>query len=235
MSGTTPRRRPSRAVYRRRRIVLLFALLIVVAVIVWLVVAPPWRGAASVDDNRAGGTPQASQGAATDLPAVNASQDPAIVATPSSTPPADSGETDASTTPTAKACEPTDLVVEAVTDAETYGAGQNPGLSIQLTNTGAECSLNVGTTTQSLTVMSGDDTWWRSTDCQSEPSDMIVLLAAGQTVSSAAPVVWDRTRSAVGSCADASRPAAPAGGASYHLSVSIGGVSSTQSKQFLLY
>ena len=83
--------------------------------------------------------------------------------------------------------------------------------------------------------MSGSDVWWRSTDCQSEPSDMVVLLAAGQTVTSAAPLTWDRTRSAVGTCDDADRQAAPGGGASYHVSVEIGGIGSTQSKQMLLY
>ena len=83
--------------------------------------------------------------------------------------------------------------------------------------------------------MSGDDVWWRSTDCQSEPSDMIVLIGAGQTVSSATPLTWDRTRSAVGTCTDGSRPHAPGGGASYHLSVEIGGISSTEPQQFLLY
>ncbi|MNY65604.1 hypothetical protein D3C86_2028970 [compost metagenome] len=95
--------------------------------------------------------------------------------------------------------------------------------------------MNVGTSAQSFTVTSGDDIWWRSTDCQSEPSDMIVLIGAGQTVSSAAPLTWDRTRSAVGTCADGNRPMAPGGGASYHLSVEIGGIASTEPKQFLLY
>lgn len=234
MTGTNPRRRPSPAVYRRRRLVVLAGLLIVVAVIVWLVVAPPWRGAASTDTT--GTSPDTSQEAATDLPAVTDTSGAA--ATPPAEPiaPTDAAEPTASGTPTAKECDPGDLLVEAVTDAQTYGAGQNPALSIRLTNKGPACSLNVGTTTQAFTITSGSDTWWRSTDCQSEPSDMIVLLAAGQSVSSASPVTWDRTRSAVDTCAaDASRPAAPAGGASYHLSVSIGGVTSAQSQQFLLY
>ncbi|GAA1918961.1 hypothetical protein GCM10009775_09390 [Microbacterium aoyamense] len=207
---------------------LLSALLLIVAVIVWLVVAPPWRGEASTPSDA---EPQVSDVAATELPSVT----DAAEETTGATPPAESPEPAASSTPTAEACEAGDIVVDAVTDADTYGAGQNPGLSIKLTNNGPACSLNVGTTTQVFAITSGADTWWRSTDCQSEPSDMIVLLAAGQSVSSSAPVTWDRTRSAVGSCADTNRPAAPAGGASYHLSVSIGGIDSTQSKQFLLY
>ena len=62
-----------------------------------------------------------------------------------------------------------------------------------------------------------------------------VLLTAGQTVSSASPLTWDRTRSAVGTCDDETRPRAPGGGASYHLAVEIGGVASTETTQFLLY
>ena len=64
---------------------------------------------------------------------------------------------------------------------------------------------------------------------------MVVLLAAGQTVASAAPLTWDRTRSSVSTCADADRQRAPGGGASYHLAVEIGGIASTQSTQLLLY
>ena len=60
---------------------------------------------------------------------------------------------------------------------QTYATGQNPLLSIKLTNNGTtDCTLNVGTSTQVFTITSGGDTWWRSTDCQTEPSDMVVLL-----------------------------------------------------------
>ena len=64
---------------------------------------------------------------------------------------------------------------------------------------------------------------------------MVVLLTAGQTVASAAPLVWDRTRSSVDTCSDSDRPRAPGGGASYHLEVEIGGIISTESAQLLLY
>jgi len=148
---------------------------------------------------------------------------------PSTTPSAEA-------TPTAKPCISRDVTVEALTDQETYEGGQNPQLSIRLTNNGTtDCTLNVGTSGQAYTIMSGSDVWWRSTDCQTEPSDMVVLLAAGQTVSSATPLAWDRTRSSVSTCGDADRQSAPGGGASYHLSVELGGIASTQSAQILLY
>ena len=141
-----------------------------------------------------------------------------------------------SATPVAEPCITRDVKVEAVTDQPTYASGQNPQLSIRLTNNGTtDCTLNVGTSAQVFTITSGSDTWWRSTDCQSEPSDMVVLLAAGQTVASAAPLTWDRTRSSVDTCADPDRPRAPGGGASYHLAVEIGGIASTDSAQLLLY
>ena len=115
--------------------------------------------------------------------------------------------------------------------------GQNPQLSIRLTNDGsADCTLNVGTSGQSFTIMSGSDVWWRSTDCQTEPSDMVVLLAAGQSVTSAAPLdVGPHTLGGRHMRRRRTGRVAPGGGASYHLSVEIGGIASTQSKQMLLY
>ena len=236
MSSEPPRRRLSPAVYRRRRIVLIVALLAVIA-LVWLLIAQPWRGAAA--DSPTDSAPSRTQDPVSELPV------------PGSTAPATGGEEadaaagapvptpttpEADTTPTAKPCVAKDVTVEPVTDAQTYGSGQNPLLSIRLTNTGeSDCSINVGTTSQTFTIKSGDDVWWRSTDCQTEPSDMVVLLAAGQTVTSAAPLTWDRTRSSVDSCASTDRQIAPGGGASYNLSVEIGGIRSTQAAQMLLY
>lgn len=233
MTSTAPRRRHSPAVYRRRRLVLLLAVL-AVAVLVWLLIAQPWRGAATENDTAAP-APTASQDAATELPVPEDAAGTETDAAASPTPEAEPSPDPSTSTTAAAPCAGRDLTVEALTDSDVYGSGQNPQLSIRLTNTGeTDCTLNVGTTTQSFTIASGSDTWWRSTDCQATPSDMIVLLAAGQSVTSATPLVWDRTRSSVDTC-DGERTPAPGGGASYHLSVEIGGVSSTQSAQFLLY
>jgi hypothetical protein len=234
MTGTTPRRRHSPAVYRRRRLALLLLALLVIAGVVWLLIAQPWAVAAT--DTQDEKPPSQQQNSADSLP-VPSSQataggtdtgvvEGAVVEGAAPTPGA---------TPTALPCVASEISVEPVTSADTYAGDQKPEFSITLTNNGADCTLNVGTTAQSFTVTSGDDVWWRSTDCQSEPSDMIVMIAAGQTVSSAAPLTWDRTRSAVGTCADGNRPLAPGGGSSYHLSVEIGGIGSTEPKQFLLY
>lgn len=236
MSGEPPRRRHSPAVYRRRRIVLIVAL-VAVAALVWLLIAQPWRGTAAENPSP---KPTVTRAAATDLPVPDTST-PSATATPQATAeaapePSATASASPGATPTAKPCVPRDISVEALSDQETYEPGQNPQLSIQLTNNGAtDCTLNVGTSGQSFTIVSGSDVWWRSTDCQTEPSDMVVLLAAGQSVASAAPLTWDRTRSSVSTCADSDRQNAPGGGASYHLSVEIGGIASTQSTQILLY
>src|SRR5690606_26013548 len=97
---------------------------------------------------------------------------------------------------------------------------------------GAEaCIMNVGTSTQKFEITSGSDTWWRSTDCQTESSDQVVQIEAGQSVSSVTPLEWDRTRSSVETC-DKERPRAAAGW--YHLQVSIGGIEAADTRMFQL-
>ncbi|HEX5729779.1 hypothetical protein [Microbacterium sp.] len=235
MTGQPPRKRHSPAVYRRRRIVLVLAVL-AVAALVWLLIAQPWRGASASSSDPG---PTATQSSIPVPAASTATPTPTV--TPTAEPTADAAPSPSATPsstapPTAKPCVARDVTVDAVTDQDTYEPGQNPQLTIRLTNDGAaDCTLNVGTSGQSFTIVSGSDVWWRSTDCQTEPSDMVVLLAAGQSVSSAAPLAWDRTRSSVGSCDDPNRQSAPGGGAAYNVSVEIGGIASTQSKQILLY
>lgn len=209
----------SRAVYRRRRLVVFGGLILLVAAIgvgIWLLIAQPWADAA----------PEAAP-----TPTATASESPA----PDPTDASPSPEPTASETAPAP-CRASDVTVEVVTDAESYPAGSLPELSISLSNTGASaCTLDVGSATQVFTVTSGEDVWWRSTDCQENPSSMVVTLEAGQTVASAEPVVWDRTRSDVGTCDQENRPRAPGGGASYHVGVSIGGFDAVDSRQILLY
>lgn len=221
------RRRHSPAVYRRRRLVLLVGVIVVVAALVWLFVAQPWSSnaasapAPSPSTTSASASPSSTPAASSDAAAADGTNadavDPAV-------------STDGVAT-----CTNDDVAIEALTDAASYASDQNPQLSIRLTNTSdAECAINVGTSGQSFTITSGNDTWWRSTDCQSEPSDMVVTIAAGQTVTSAAPITWDRTRSSVDTCQDPNRAKAPGGGASYHLAVAIGGIASTMTAQFVL-
>ncbi|MGW9268987.1 hypothetical protein [Microbacterium sp. NPDC055599] len=213
-----PRR--SAAVYRRRRLVVLLGLILVLAVIgvsVWLLAARPWAAATDA-------TPAPTSSSTTET-----TPPPTGSASPAPTP-------SASETPAVVACQAKDIEVTAVTDADTYAAGVTPRLSISLTNKGTtDCTIDVGSSTQVFTVSSGADVWWRSTDCQENPSSMIATLTAGSTVVSKEPVVWDRTRSSVETCAQENRQRAPGGGASYHVAVSIGGFPSATTAQFLLY
>jgi hypothetical protein len=212
--------RPSAAVYRRRRLVVVIGLILLVAAIgigFWLLIAKPWVAAD-----------------ASPKPTSSSSETP-------TTTPTDDGESpspspSAAQTPAIVACEEKDVEVSAVTDAETYAAGVLPKLSISLTNKGTkDCTLDVGSTTQVFTISSGADVWWRSTDCQENPSSMIATLTAGTTVTSKDPVTWDRTRSSVETCDQENRQRAPGGGASYHVEVSIGGFTSPTTTQILLY
>lgn len=213
--------RRTAAVYRRRRLAVLLALVVVIAVVAagaWALIARPWEQAPQPDP-----TPTTAQ---TTTPE---SDSPTPTATEESPTPS------ASETPGIAACEAADIEVFAVTDADTYAPDQLPQLSISLTNKGAtDCTIDVGTATQRYEVTSGNDLWWRSTDCQVESSSMIVTLTAGQTVPSATPLPWDRTRSSTTTCDDPNRERAPAGGASYHVAVSIGGFDSATTEQIIL-
>jgi len=118
-----------------------------------------------------------------------------------------------------------------VTDRDAYASDEKPQLSIVLSNEGEDaCAMDVGTASQVFTISSGTDVWWRSTDCQSDSNEQIVQLEPGQTVSSVAPLVWDRTRSSTDTCKG---DRAPARSGYYNLVVSVGGIESEE-RQFRL-
>ena len=204
-------RRVSPAVYRRRRLVALLALIAIVTAVVLIIVRP---GQA---------TP-----APTATPVAEAKKTVAPVAseTPTPTPTVDVSDY--------KECSTKNLEVMPVLDAVDFQAGVLPNLSLTIQNTGkTACFYNVGTATQELTITSGAETYWVSTDCQSEKSDTVAILEPG-VVYPSAPIAWERQRSAPDTCGG-DREVVPAGGASYYLTAKVGGVSSKSSAQFLLY
>ncbi len=190
--------------------------LLVVAGVVALAVWQPWRTLAP--------------------PAASPSVSP-VVTSPAPTPSASTPSPAVTPTPTPSdavvaACSTSDITVLAVTDKDAYGAGELPQLSMTLSNeSDAACLINVGTATQAFVITSGSDTWWRSTDCQTESSDQVVQLESGQTVASVVPLAWDRSRSSVDTC-DGDRPQAPAG--TFRLAVSIGGITAADTRRFEL-
>jgi hypothetical protein len=209
MATGTQSSKDKRSIYIRRRLLVLAGLLAII-VIVALVIWKPGStsGFPTVTNETTSSTPK-----------------------PSATPTAESTE-EASGEVTE--CTDKTVEVEALTDKGSYGADELPQLTLQITNTGKNpCSINVGTSQQVFTITSGTDVYWTSTDCQVEPADAVVDLEPGQTVASSTPIAWDRTRSSTTTC-DGERPAVPANGVSYHLTTSVSGITSAETKQFLL-
>ena len=197
-----------RSVYVRRRIIVLLGLVAIVAAVALIIIRPG-----------------SSSGTAGDIKKVEVPSDLAVVP---ETPGDDESE------PETKACSAGQLNVEAVTNQGSYGPGEFPELSLTVTNSGDEdCIADLGTAGMTFTVSSGSDEVWRSIDCQESKDELPVVIEAGQTLESES-IPWDRTRSSTETC-EIVRDPVGAGGASYHLTVSVGGASSKQTAQFLLY
>ena len=131
-------------------------------------------------------------------------------------------------------CLPSQLEITARTDQSSYEAGMNPQLWMGVKNVSAvECSVNVGTDVQKYVISSGPDLIWSSDDCQTGAVPYEITLAPGSEQETTS-IPWDRTRSTPETC-NGERPTMPAGGASYHLSVELGSLTSAETKQFLLY
>jgi hypothetical protein len=195
------------SVYWRRRLLVLLGLVAVIVVIVLIVVRP---GAGD------------GQPAATESPAASEPADDAAT----SDPPAD----DAAAGGT---CAAGAIVVTPVTDAPSYAGGAEPQISMSIQNTGSvDCELEVGTAAQEYVITSGADRIWSSRDCQTEPSQQVQTITAGQTLTTT-PFPWNRTRSDAAAC-DAERTPVAAGGATYRLGVTLGEVTSAEDVPFLL-
>ena len=136
----------------------------------------------------------------------------------------------------AVACKPTNIKVVGVTDAVSYAAGVDPQLSLSITNTGpTACSFKDGSDEQLYLITSGTEKIWSSKDCQTGAQSATTTLKPGIAVKST-PFPWTRTRSNPAACAATNAPQVIAGGASYHLTVTVNGVTSAKadSPQFIL-
>lgn len=192
-------------VYFRRRLVVGVGLLAVIVVIVMIIFAPRGNGAAN-----SSGSPAGSSTAASPNPTATAA-------------------TGASETP----CVDGTVSVVAITDKNSYAAGELPQLSLSVTNDGAvSCTFSAGSDVQEYRITSGSDKIWNSLDCQTAPVAAVVNLEAGETVTTP-PIPWDRTRSDASTCAGDRSPVT-AGGATYRLSVIVSEVESAE-VPFLLY
>jgi hypothetical protein len=133
----------------------------------------------------------------------------------------------------AKACDLSKVSLEAVTDSSSYDAGVNPVLSFTVKSLATTpCTIPAGSDVQEYRITSGTDQIWDSKNCQSAPVAATLLLQPG--VPKQGPTLtWDRTRSSPDTC-NTARPPVTAGGASYHLEVKLGTLTSATTKQFLL-
>jgi len=196
-------------VYWRRRLIVLLGVIAVVVVIVLIVVRPGASNGEPAEKKPAPGSTGTPAAVATSIPTTSATAD-------------------------GQPCKPADVKVEAVTDKDVYAAGELPQLSVALTNTGSKaCTIDAGTAQQLFTITSGSEVYWKSTDCQTDKVDAEVLLEPAKTISSKAPITWDRTRSDPSTC-QANREQVPASGASYHLETTVAGIKSSGTKQFIL-
>ena len=192
------------AVYRRRRLFVGVALLMVLGMGVggFAVLSGTLNGdkeqVSSTDGGNADGGSDAS-------PQPTAGQDPSAAA-PSS-PPA---------TPT---CDQSLVTVTASTDKPVYGEGENPLLSLKVTNGGQlPCDVNIGTSQMEFLVTSGSDRIFSSIDCQASSEDLIKTIAPGKSETANFP--WPRNRSVPGCSAVSAKPGA--GGAYYVFTAKLG-------------
>ncbi|HEX4444442.1 MAG TPA: hypothetical protein VHZ81_12780 [Galbitalea sp.] len=143
-----------------------------------------------------------------------------------------------STTARAPACDASNVQVIGVTDAVSYAAGVDPMISLKITNTGpSACTFKDGSDVQVYEITSGTDKIWSSTDCQDASKNVanVSTLQPAKSVSTT-PFAWGRTRSNSADCSATNPPQVVAGGASYHLTVTVNGVKSSaaNSPQFIL-
>ncbi|NUT71445.1 hypothetical protein [Pseudarthrobacter sp. C4D7] len=201
-SGSSSVRKPSAAVYRRRRLIAGGALLLVVVLVV--------SGFALAGAFRSG-SQQASytQPSATET----ASGPAAAVTTPSASAPATPSATASPTAPATPTCNQNLVTVTAATDKPAYGPGENPLLTLKVTNGGTvPCEVNIGTSQMEFVVTSGSDRIFSSKDCQASSEDLVKVIASGASETANFP--WGRNRSADGCKAVA---AAPGGGGAYYI------------------
>lgn len=198
-------------VYWRRRLIVGLGLLAVIVIIVLIIVRP---GSGEPDPTTAA-SPSPTETAAAETTETPAADAPAE-------PPADPN-----------ACTPDQVEVTAVTDADAYGPEQLPLISLTIRNlTSTACTMEAGTDVQEYVITSGADRIWSSKDCQTDPLATPITLEPEQELSTT-PLQWNRTRSEPGVC-DVEREPVGAGGATYRLSVSIGGFTSSTDAAFLL-
>ena len=103
----------------------------------------------------------------------------------------------AGATPTGNGCEQNLVTVTAATDKPAYADGENPLLTLKVTNGNkVPCKVNIGTSQMEFLVTSGSDRIFSSTDCQADATDLVKTIAPGQSETANFP--WQRNRTVQG-------------------------------------
>jgi hypothetical protein len=139
-----------------------------------------------------------------------------------------------------EACDPVNILLEPIvanssgSEQAAFDTGINPFFGYKITNVSdKDCSFNVGSVGTFFKVTSGSETIWNSADCdRTALVSAMTILKPNEAVAS--PVSdWYRVNSSSTGCGAEQAPVI-AGGASYHLSVEVGGVTSKETSQFVL-
>jgi hypothetical protein len=208
-AGRQTGRPPLKAVYRRRRLFVGLVLLLILSVAL--------GGFAAVSGAMRGSSEQASSTYRNGTDGQAAQATPSASATPS--------------IPATPTCDQSLVTVSASTDKEAYAAGENPLLSLKVTNGGkVACEVNLGTSQMEYTVTSGSDRIFSSVDCQAESGDLVKTLAPGQSETANFP--WQRNRSVPGCGAVSAKPGA---GGAYYMFVARLGTKSSSKAVFQLH
>jgi hypothetical protein len=170
-------------VYRRRRLFLGAALLMVIALV---------AGGFTLAGAFGGKSEQASS--ADPTARATASADPSAEPSPSRSASEPTPTPTPSATPT---CNQNLVTVSASTDKAAYGPGENPMLTLKVTNGGTmPCEVNIGTSQMEYLVTSGPDRIFSSRDCQAKSEDLVKIIAPGASETANFP--WSRNRSVEG-------------------------------------
>jgi hypothetical protein len=218
-------------VYWRRRALVLGVVLLIVVVVLLIVVgrgngAPGGRAPAA-------GSSSAAPADGSDRSAGSGSDSGAAGSSGASGAPSSSPKPSAPARKDGAACAREQIELTPVLDKSVYAPTEDPKVAMSIKNTGSNsCHMDLGSAQQVLTITSGSEQYWSSKDCQTGGTDQDVTLKAGQELTTPA-ITWDRTRSSTTTC-DAARAAVTGGGASYHLQVAVGDITSAESVQFVL-
>ena len=119
------------------------------------------------------------------------------------------------------------------TSASSFAKGATPYLWLTLTNNGTvACTFDAGSKVSAFKITSGSETIWDSMNCdRSQDVNAVITLLPGQSQSST-PSTWMRVYSSSTGCSTGQKAVA-GGGASYHLTATVNGVTSSD-VQFIL-